>query len=176
VADDVDVAALDRGGQVVGVVAAVPELELRACEHRVVTVDGPAVQGLALAGRLGHGVDRHAAVDPRRVVPLKQVVRQRGQDEVLVTQGILGQAVDANGEGRRGGDVCGVGLVGEPGVEIGFDDPADEVAGQDDAVDVVRQMAQRADGGGADHFGGAQPVQDVGPAVGDLEGFGQGGE
>ena len=60
VADDVHVAAFDGGGQVAGVVVPVVGDEVRGGEHRVEAVDGPAVQGLALAGGLGHGVDRDA--------------------------------------------------------------------------------------------------------------------
>ena len=86
VPEDVDVAAFDRGRQVVLVVVAVVDDHVLVREERVEAVDGPAVQRLALAGRLGHGVDRHAAVDPARVVPLEQMVGQRRKQEVVGSQ------------------------------------------------------------------------------------------
>ena len=55
-------------------------------EHRVEPVDGAGVQGLALAGRLGHRVDGHPVVDPARIVTLKEMVGKRGENEVVGPQ------------------------------------------------------------------------------------------
>jgi hypothetical protein len=74
VAEHVHVAALDRRRLVVDVIAAQPGVERRRGEHRVEPVDRPHVEGLALARRLGHRVDGHPAVHPRRVVPREEMV------------------------------------------------------------------------------------------------------
>jgi hypothetical protein len=64
VAQDVHVAALHAGRQVIGVVVAVIGEEVGAGEHGVVVVHGADVQALPLPGGLGHRVHRDPAVDP----------------------------------------------------------------------------------------------------------------
>jgi len=113
VADDGDVTALDRGRLVGEGVVAVEERELCAAEHRVEVVDDAGVDRLPLARGLGHRVDREAPVDPRRVVPLEQMVRQRTQQEVVLTQVVHEQARLAQ-------------LV----AHVGLEHPADEQVGE----------------------------------------------
>ena len=128
VSDHVDVATFDRRRQVVQVVVAVVGHELRVGEERVEAVDGPAVQRLALAGRLGHRVDGHAAVDPAGVVSLEEVVRQRREEEVVGPQRLPLEA--APGADR---------------VHVALEDPADEVRGERLAVEVLEEAAQWTD-------------------------------
>jgi hypothetical protein len=82
VADDRDVTTLDGGGVVGQGVVAVEERR-RPGEHRVEVVDDPGVDRLAPAGWLGHRVDRHAIVDPGRIVSLKKVIGQRAQKKIV---------------------------------------------------------------------------------------------
>ena len=139
VAEDVDVATFDRCRQVVLVIVAVVDDRVLVGEEGVEPVDGPAVQRLALACRLRHGVDRHAAVDPARVVPLEQMVRQRREQEVVGPQRRPLQAVHA------------------PGMEIGLEDSSDQVPGQRRAVGVLEELAQRVDEGRARPSRGCTP-------------------
>jgi hypothetical protein len=125
-AEHVHVTALDRRGQVVLVIVAVVGGEVRHGEHRVVAVDGPAVERLALAGGLGHRVDRDPAVNPAGVVPLEQVVGQRRQQEVVGAQHVPLQAPWA----LR--------------VQVGLEHPAYQELGQRSPVEVLEEPAQRA--------------------------------
>ena len=83
VAYHVHVTTFDRGGKVVLVVVAVVGHEVILGKKGVEAVDRPAVQRLTLAGGLGHWVDGDSAVDPAGIVPLEEVVRQRGEEEVV---------------------------------------------------------------------------------------------
>ncbi len=107
------------------------------------------------AGRLCHGVDRHAAVDPTRVVPLEQVVGQRREQEIVDSQGRPFQAVHASG------------------MQIGLEDPSDEISRQGDAVGALEEPAEGIDQLRTHHLGSAHPVQDERLALGDPEGLGQ---
>jgi hypothetical protein len=69
-----DVATFDRGRLVRAVPVAVVGDEVCTGEDRMEAENGPRVEGLALAGGLGHRIDAHPAVDPARIVPLEQVV------------------------------------------------------------------------------------------------------
>ena len=142
--DEVDVAALQGGWRVVGVVVAVVDREAGVAEQRVVAVHGAGVDGLTAAGRLGHRVDGEAAADPGRVVTLEERVGQRGEHEVVDVEGAPGQA----GPGQRG--------------QIGLRDPADEVLGQRGRSGVVEQGADLAGEADADAFGGEGAVEGEG--------------
>ena len=155
VADHMDVAALDGGRLVVAVLVAVVGGEVGGGEERVEPVDGPRVQRLSLAGGLGHRVDGHAAVDPARVVPLEQVVGQRGEDEVVGLQHVPLEA------------------VGPERVQVGLEDPTDEVLRQRLPVEILEEAADRIDEGRAEDLGGADPVEDELASGRQFEGLGQ---
>ena len=58
-------------------------------------------------------------------------------------------------------------------VQVRLEHPAYQELGQCRAVEVVEELAQRLDEVGAEHFRGADAVQDEGPAFGTLEGLAQ---
>ncbi len=146
VAEDVDVAALERGRLVVLVVAAVPDRSNSALgEHRVEPVDRRAVHGLPHPGRHRHRVDAHPVVDPGRVVALEQVVRQRGEHEVVEVHQFPAQAVD---------DEAG---------QVALEYAADEELGQPLGVGLVGQPPQRFDQRRPDGVLVDDPLQDPGP-------------
>ena len=80
VADDEHVAALElrRAAELVG-----PDGVRHVGEQRMVAVDRLVVDALAPPGGLGHDVDGHAVVDPRRRVAREQVVGQRREHEAV---------------------------------------------------------------------------------------------
>jgi hypothetical protein len=150
--------ALDAGGQVTGVIAAVVDGEAafgEFGEHRVVAVDGPHVHRFAQAGGLGHGADRDASVHPAGVVAREQVIGQRGEQEVVGLQHLPSQA------------------LGLQRPHVGLQHPADQVAGQGGGVGVVGQPSERVHQFRAEQLGGAHPVQHVRSALGDLKRLGE---
>ena len=74
VSEDVHVATFD-GRLVVDHLGVEQDVELLVLEDRVIAVDRPRVQRLALARGLSHGVDRDATVNPARIVTLEERVR-----------------------------------------------------------------------------------------------------
>src|SRR6185312_10074394 len=89
------------------------------------------------------------------VVPLEQVVRQRRQHEVVRVQHVPGQAV-------------------RPGrVQVRLEHAADQELGQRRTVEVVEEPPYRPGQVRAEHLGHAQPVQDEGAAVRNLQRLGQ---
>ena len=155
VADDVDVATLDVRRLVVVVVSAVVRGEVRAHEQRVVLVDGPGVQGLPPPGGHGHRIDGHTPVDPAGIVPLEELIGQRGQDEVIGPEHVPPEA------------------VGPHRVEIGLQDPTDEELRQLRPVQVIEQVAHRADQRRTEVVRRAHAVEHEGAPFGELEGLGQ---
>ena len=137
------------------VVVAVVDRERGVREHRVEPVDRAAVQGLPLAGRHGHRVDRDTAVHPGRVVALEQRVRQRGQDEVVQRQRLPPQA------------------AGPQGGQVGAGDPADEQLRQRPGVGVLAVAAQRPGQCRSDELRRAQAVEHEGPGFLGPEDLGQ---
>ena len=156
VADHGDVAALDRGRLVGEGVVAVEHVELGVPEHRVEVVDDPGVDGLALAGGLGHRVDRDSVVDPRGVVALEQVVRQGRQQEVVWTQVVHQQA-----------------RLAQPTIEIGLEDTADqqvsEEPGRGRGDKLIERLVQRRPESG----GCGEPVLDELPGPGLVQRLGE---
>jgi hypothetical protein len=118
-------------------------------------VDGSGVERLALSGRLGHRVDRHAAVDPTGVVPLEEMVGQRGEDEIVGLEHVPLQAVGANR------------------MQIGLEYPADEELRQRLAVLVLEEAAYRINERRPEYLRHTQTVEYEAAPLGSFERLGQ---
>ncbi len=149
------VPALDGGWLVVAVLVAVVGDEVTIGEQGMETVDGPSVEQLAPAGRLGHRVHRYATVDPAGVVALKEMVGQRSENEVVGPEHVPLEA------------------VGVQGLQVSLEDPADQVVGKLRPVQAVEEATSGPDQRRAKVLRSAYPIEDEVSSLATIERLGQ---